>query len=65
MNSPYHRLAPFLQEYIYSQGWADLRPVQVEACRVVFETDAHLLIAAGTASGKTEAAFFTRVDRLA
>ncbi|XGV94549.1 MAG: DEAD/DEAH box helicase [Leptolyngbya sp. BL-A-14] len=57
MNSPYHHLAPFIQEYIYNQGWADLRPVQVEACRVLFETDAHLLIAAGTASGKTEAAF--------
>ena len=57
MNSTYHRLAPFIQEYIYSQGWATLRPVQVEACRVIFETDAHLLIAAGTASGKTEAAF--------
>ncbi|MBW4690833.1 MAG: DEAD/DEAH box helicase [Lyngbya sp. HA4199-MV5] len=57
MTSPYHYLAPFIQEYIYREGWADLRPVQVEACRVVFETDAHLLIAAGTASGKTEAAF--------
>ncbi|PSB24799.1 DEAD/DEAH box helicase [Stenomitos frigidus] len=57
LTSPYHRLAPFIQEYIYSQGWADLRPVQVEACRVLFETDTHLLIAAGTASGKTEAAF--------
>jgi len=57
MTSPYHRLAPFIQEYIYSQGWADLRPVQVEACRVLFDTDDHLLIAAGTASGKTEAAF--------
>jgi ATP-dependent Lhr-like helicase len=58
MPSSYDRLAPFIQEYIYSQGWADLRPVQLEACRVIFETDAHLLIAAGTASGKTEAAFW-------
>ena len=31
--------------------------MQVEACRVIFDTDAHLLLAAGTASGKTEAAF--------
>jgi ATP-dependent helicase Lhr and Lhr-like helicase len=51
------RLAPFIQEYIYNHGWADLRPIQVEACKVVFDTDAHLLVAAGTASGKTEAAF--------
>lgn len=57
MAHPYHRLAPFIQEYVYNHGWTDLRQVQVEACRVVFETEAHLLIAAGTASGKTEAAF--------
>lgn len=57
MQSSYARLAPFIQHYIYSNGWADLRPAQLEACRVIFETTAHLLIAAGTASGKTEAAF--------
>ncbi len=54
---PFDRLAPFIQEYIYTHGWTELRQVQVEACRVIFDTDAHLLIAAGTASGKTEAAF--------
>lgn len=57
MQSSYQRLAPFIQDYIYSNGWTDLRHAQVEACRVVFETNDHLLIAAGTASGKTEAAF--------
>ena len=54
---PFDRLAPFIKEYIYTHGWTELRQVQVEACRVIFDTDAHLLIAAGTASGKTEAAF--------
>lgn len=54
---PFDRLALFMKEYIYTQGWSELRQVQVEACRVIFDTDAHLLIAAGTASGKTEAAF--------
>jgi ATP-dependent Lhr-like helicase len=53
----FYKLAPFIQEYIYTHGWAELRPVQIEACRVIFDTDAHLLLAAGTASGKTEAAF--------
>lgn len=56
-NNPFLRLAPFIQEYIYRHGWEELRPVQVEACRVLFESDAHLLLASGTASGKTEAAF--------
>jgi ATP-dependent Lhr-like helicase len=53
----FSRLAPFIQQYIYTNAWTELRPVQVEACRVIFDTDAHLLLAAGTASGKTEAAF--------
>jgi len=53
----FSRLAPFIQEYIYTHAWTELRAVQVEACRVIFDTEAHLLIAAGTASGKTEAAF--------
>ncbi|NJM70851.1 MAG: DEAD/DEAH box helicase [Scytonema sp. RU_4_4] len=59
MSSPslFSRLAPFIQEYIYNHNWTELRPVQIEACKVIFNTDAHLLVAAGTASGKTEAAF--------
>src|SRR6476469_5210655 len=64
MQSSFQRLAPFIQEYIYSNGWTDLRHAQVEACRVVFETDDHLLIAAGTAAGKTEAAFLPVLTRL-
>ncbi|MBO3458087.1 DEAD/DEAH box helicase [Aetokthonos hydrillicola Thurmond2011] len=56
-SSTFSRLAPFIQEYIYNNNWTELRPVQIEACKVIFNTDAHLLVAAGTASGKTEAAF--------
>ena len=57
MQNSFQRLAPFIQDYIYSNGWTDLRQAQIEACRVIFDSDDHLLIAAGTASGKTEAAF--------
>lgn len=57
MSSSFNRLAPFLQEYIYTHNWTELRQVQIEACRVILDTNAHLLLAAGTASGKTEAAF--------
>lgn len=53
----FSRLAPFIQEYIYHHNWTELRQVQIAACKVIFDTDAHLLVAAGTASGKTEAAF--------
>ncbi|MEA5468472.1 DEAD/DEAH box helicase [Spirulina sp. 06S082] len=53
----FDRLSPFIQEYIYNQGWQQLRDVQIAACQIIFETNAHLLLATGTASGKTEAAF--------
>lgn len=53
----FYQLAPFIQEYIYLHNWTELRPVQIAACEVILETDAHLLIAAVTAAGKTEAAF--------
>jgi ATP-dependent Lhr-like helicase len=56
-SSAFSRLAPFIQEYIYTHNWTELRPVQIEACQAIFDTDDHLLLAAGTASGKTEAAF--------
>ncbi|HIK06544.1 MAG TPA: DEAD/DEAH box helicase [Trichormus sp. M33_DOE_039] len=57
MSDAFNRLAPFIQEYIYHHNWTELRPVQAAACQVIFDTDAHLLIAAATAAGKTEAAF--------
>jgi ATP-dependent Lhr-like helicase len=63
-DNPFHRLAPFVQEFIYRHNWTELRPVQVEACRVIFDTDAHLLLATGTASGKTEAAFLPIITLL-
>ena len=57
-NTAFNRYAPFIQEYIYRKGWTDLREVQVEACEAIMDTDQHVIIASGTASGKTEAAFF-------
>lgn len=56
--SAFERYAPFIQEYIYRKKWTDLREVQVEACNAILDTDKHVIIASGTASGKTEAAFF-------
>lgn len=64
MSDAYNRLAPFIQEYIYNHNWTELRPVQTAACKVIFDTNAHLLVAAGTASGKTEAAFLPVLTHL-
>ena len=54
----FDRYAPFVQDFIYRNGWRNLRAVQVAAADVIFNSDDNLLLTASTASGKTEAAFF-------
>ena len=54
----FSRFPPFIREYIFTHGWEELRLVQMEAARVIFETEDNLLLSSSTASGKTEAAFF-------
>ncbi len=54
----FDRFPDFIKEYIYSQGWNELRETQLEAARVIFDTENNLLLSSSTASGKTEAAFF-------
>lgn len=54
----FSRFPDFIKEYIYSRSWTELREVQLDAARVIFETNKNLLISSSTASGKTEAAFF-------
>ncbi len=54
----YARFPDFIKEYIYSQGWTELREIQLVAADVIFNTENNLLLSSSTASGKTEAAFF-------
>lgn len=54
----FDRYSPFIREYIYRNGWNNLRAIQMAAGDAIFNTDAHVLLSASTASGKTEAAFF-------
>ena len=54
----FNRYAPFVQDYIYHNGWESLRAIQVAAGDAIFNTDKNVLLCASTASGKTEAAFF-------
>lgn len=55
-SDPFSRLAPFIQTYIYQNRWADLRDIQKVAIPAILDTNDHVLIMSGTASGKTEAA---------
>jgi len=54
----FSKFPDFIKEYIYSHGWSELRDIQLDSARVIFETNANLLLSSSTASGKTEAAFF-------
>ncbi len=54
----FSRFPDFIKEYIYSHNWQELRDIQLDSAKVIFETDANLLLSSSTASGKTEAAFF-------
>ena len=60
----FDRFPPFIREYIFSHSWENLRAVQVAAAKTLFLTDHHLLLTSGTASGKTEAAFFPILTEL-
>ena len=63
-DSIFSRFPPFIREYIYSHGWEELRQTQLDAARVIFETDSNLLLSSSTASGKTEAVFFPILSEL-
>ncbi len=54
----FSKFPDFIKEYIYSHGWKELRDIQLESAKIIFETEGNLLLSSSTASGKTEAAFF-------
>lgn len=60
----FSRFPAFVREYIYSHGWEELRATQLDAARVIFDTEDNLLLASSTASGKTEAVFFPILTEL-
>lgn len=62
--SAFDRYAPFVQDFIYSHNWENLRSIQVAAADAIFNTDENVLLTASTASGKTEAAFFPILTEL-
>ena len=59
------RFSPFIKDYIYKSGWQTLHDVQLDAARVIFDSEDNLLLSSSTASGKTEAALFPILTRLA
>ena len=54
----------FLKEYVHSNRWSSFRSIQTETYELIRNSDCHILIAAGTSSGKTEAALFPVISSL-
>ena len=64
MSDYFSRMPAFLRERIHAEGWTSWRPVQEDSFAVLFDSDDHLLISAGTSSGKTEAAMLPVISSL-
>ena len=54
-----------VRRWIWQQGWTGLRDIQEHSIPTLLKGEKDLIIGAGTASGKTEAAFLPIVSRLA
>jgi ATP-dependent helicase Lhr and Lhr-like helicase len=56
-STSYALLSEGVRRWVYKSGWTALRDIQEEAIPLVLDGDRDLIVAAPTASGKTEAAF--------
>lgn len=61
----FDRFHPGVQRWLWTQGWASLRPIQDQTARAILNWHGDLIIAAPTASGKTEAAWLPICSELA
>ena len=64
MTEAFDLLARPIQKWIRGQGWSQLRDIQVRAIRSVTGDNNDIIIAASTAGGKTEAAFFPLISQV-
>jgi ATP-dependent Lhr-like helicase len=58
------RLDERLQRWVWQKGWTGLRDAQEAAIPVLLQAEQDVIIAAATASGKTEAAFLPILSKL-
>lgn len=62
--SAFESLRTEIQSYIWEQGWPSLRPIQEAAISHYYTSIDNLILAAPTASGKTEAAFLPAISKV-
>jgi ATP-dependent helicase Lhr and Lhr-like helicase len=64
-SATFELLHPAIQKWVWKQKWPALRPLQERAGAVILREEKDVILAAATASGKTEAAFLPILSRLA
>lgn len=63
-SSSFFLLDERIQRFIWSEGWEELRDAQEMAIPFIVNADRDVIVAAATAAGKTEAAFFPALTYL-
>lgn len=63
-STSFHLLDERIRRWVWGQGWEDLRDAQEKAIPPILAGDTDVIIAAATASGKTEAAFLPICSKL-
>lgn len=63
-STAFHLLDERIQRFIWAEGWEALRDVQEAAIPLIVPADRDVIVAAATASGKTEAAFLPALTHL-
>ena len=63
-SSAFYLLDERIQRFIWADGWESLRDAQEKAIPLIVRADRDVIVAAATASGKTEAAFLPALTHL-
>lgn len=63
-SSAFYLLDERIQRFIWAEGWESLRDAQEAAIPLIVPADRDVIVAAATASGKTEAAFLPALTHL-
>lgn len=63
-SSSFSLLDDRIQRFIWAEGWETLRDAQELAIPLILKADRDVIVAAATAAGKTEAAFFPALTHL-
>lgn len=64
-SAAFARLHPGVQRWLWTQGWPSLRDIQEQAAHALLNGSGDLIVAAPTASGKTEAVWLPICSQLA